>query len=162
MNMNASLDQIIDSYLCNADLSGGERPEQMADALLAVMPWTGDDYSVDTIRAELIDTIEHRQANPIIEQAKADGAEAVDTYYNEDLDDLATEEQIAKLQATIAPGHLSWDEAAINAGAYQLSCSELEGYSEDQTTRDLYYRTYDAAARSAVEQLIANLEAETV
>jgi len=61
--MNASLDQIIDSYLCNVDLSGGEAPEQMADALLAVMPWTGDDYSADAIREELIDTIEHRQAN---------------------------------------------------------------------------------------------------
>ncbi len=62
MNMNSSLDQIIDSYLCNADLSGGETPEQIADALLAVMPWTGDDYSADTVRTELIDTIEHRQA----------------------------------------------------------------------------------------------------
>lgn len=60
--MNSSLDQIIDSYLAGADLSGGETPGQMADALLTVMPWTGADYSAETIRTELIDTIEHRIA----------------------------------------------------------------------------------------------------
>lgn len=67
-----------------------------------------------------------------------DGWEEVETVLREQGRDVVV--------ATLKPGHLGWDEGAINAGAHKLS-----GIPDEM--RDVYYRGYEYGARQRAEQV---------
>ena len=71
-------------------------------------------------------------------QGESDGAEEVATVRNEQGDDVVI--------ATLARGHVGWDEGAVNASAHRLA-----GVPEEH--RDAYYEGYEAAARKAAERV---------
>jgi len=68
-----------------------------------------------------------------IELGRQDGIEDVET--------VLAEQGIEAVRATLAPGHLGWDEGAINAGVAQI-----RGVPEEHRTA--YYEEYARTARA--------------
>lgn len=136
-----------------ADMAANdETPGQIANALLAAMPWDPHrDCAPDTrfVRWAIIDRL--KPAWEAIQLAKTGGIEAVDAFVNEDLAELAPQAQADALRKTLAPGHDSWDEAAAAAGAYEVS-------EASAIPRELYYQVYNDAAVAHANALIASLE----
>lgn len=74
----------------------------------------------------------------VITLAESDGVEDVNT--------VLDEQGIDVVIATLAPGHVAWDEAAINAGV-------AEQQNVPREHRELYYSNYARAARERAEEL---------
>ena len=66
----------------------------------------------------------------------------------EDVENVLAEQGIDVIRATLAPGHLGWDEAAINAAAHTF-----DGVPEEH--RAAYYEAYASAARQHADELLA-------
>lgn len=64
----------------------------------------------------------------------------------EDVETVLEEQGLDVVVATLKPGHVGWDEGAINAGAAQLSGVPSEH-------EEAYYEAYAAAARARAEEL---------
>ena len=64
----------------------------------------------------------------------------------EDVENVLAEQGIDAVKATLAPGHLGWDEAAINAAAHKA-----DGVPEEH--KAAYYEAYAGAARQHAEEL---------
>lgn len=75
-----------------------------------------------------------------INKGKADGITDVETVLEEQGPDVVA--------ATLQPGHVGWDEGAINAGAARLSGVPTEH-------EEAYYEAYAAAARTRAEEVAA-------
>lgn len=81
---------------------------------------------------------------------REDGAEAVDC--------LLYEVGMEGLRGAVAPGQTSWDEVAINAGAFESACS-TGGMAGSKTIRDAYYREYEKAACERASDLLTEVQA---
>lgn len=66
----------------------------------------------------------------------------------EDVETVLAEQGLDAVRATLARGHLGWDEGAINAGAHKFA-----GVPEEH--RGAYYEAYASAARQHAEELCA-------
>lgn len=73
-----------------------------------------------------------------IERGRADGIEDVENVLNEQGRDVVI--------ATLRPGHVEWDEGAVNAGVAQI-VGVPDALHED------YYRAYAAAARGRANEI---------
>jgi hypothetical protein len=74
-------------------------------------------------------------------QGEFDGIEDVETVLEEQGRDVVI--------ATLAPGHVAWDEGAINAGA-----AKLVGIPDEH--HEAYYAAYARAARARAEEIEAS------
>lgn len=72
----------------------------------------------------------------------------------EDVENVLAEQGLDAVKATLAPGHLGWDEAAINAAAHTF-----DGVPEEH--REAYYEAYASAARQHAEELCEWEQAES-
>ena len=81
-------------------------------------------------------------------QAAKVGAESGE----EEVDTVLQEQGASAVIATLAPGHLGWDEGAINAHAHKAD-------HVDDAFSDLYYKAYAKAARKRAEEIRAEKEA---
>lgn len=70
----------------------------------------------------------------------------------EDVDTVLREQGREVVIATLAPGHLGWDEAAINAAAHRV-----DGVPD--SLKDVYYRAYARAARERAVEIRDEQEA---
>lgn len=66
-----------------------------------------------------------------------------------DVENVLAEQGLDVVRATLSPGHVDWDEGAINAGA-----AEIDGVRADEL-RQAYYEAYRVAARKRAEELAA-------
>lgn len=66
---------------------------------------------------------------------------------------LVEEDGIDHLRSAVAPGSCSWDETAINAGAFELTCSNMALTGSDGA-RDAYYRAYEKAATERAAEIL--------
>jgi hypothetical protein len=64
----------------------------------------------------------------------------------EDVETVLKEQGIEAVRATMRPGHVGWDEGAINAGAHRTA-----GVPEELS--EAYYTAYAKAARARAEEL---------
>lgn len=64
----------------------------------------------------------------------------------EDVETVLREQGRDVVIATLTPGHLGWDEGAINAAAHRA-----DGVEDD--FQDLYYKAYATAARKRAEEI---------
>lgn len=78
-----------------------------------------------------------------IEAGAQDGIDDVETVLEEQGRDVVI--------ATLKPGHVAWDEGAINAGAAKLS-----GIPDEH--HEAYYEAYAKAARARAEEIAAAQE----
>jgi hypothetical protein len=60
--------------------------------------------------------------------------------------DVLNEQGRDVVLATLKPGHLSWNEGAINAGAHRIA-----GVPDEH--RAAYYEAYERAAREKAEEI---------
>lgn len=65
-----------------------------------------------------------------------------------DARNVCQEQGIDVLRSTLKPGQLGWDEAAINAQAYEIDCG-------DGPSRAAYYAAYEEGARLEAEEISA-------
>lgn len=68
----------------------------------------------------------------------------------EDVDTVLAEQGRDSVIATLAPGSVSWDEGAINAGV-----ARIVGVPE--RLERVYYRAYDEGARARAQEIAAAL-----
>lgn len=71
----------------------------------------------------------------------------------EDVETVLAEQGLAVVRATLAPGHVGWDEGAINAGVAELRHVPPEYH-------EAYYRAYAESARERAEELVRALAEE--
>lgn len=84
-------------------------------------------------------------------QGTLDGIEAAETLWRE--------QGIDNLRKCQSPGHDRWDESAIIAGAFELSCHVVNDGTLERARR-AYYSAYEFAASKRAEELIAESEAQ--
>jgi hypothetical protein len=70
-----------------------------------------------------------------------------------DVECVLSEQGAEAVMATLESGHVSWDEGAINAGAFELT--KLPAF-----VRDAYYEAYRDAARDRAKQVTAEHDGE--
>lgn len=64
----------------------------------------------------------------------------------EDVENVLAEQGREVVIATLAPGHLAWDEGAINAHAHKTD-------EVPENLKNIYYRAYAIAARARAEEI---------
>jgi len=126
-----TLDTWLESQLAEAVAALGRRGSEVAQAIeqaceygesVEIEVWTDDDVS---------------------RYGQADGEEDVET--------VLAEQEIDVVRATLAPGHVSWDEGARSAAAHKAR-------RVPAPLEEVYYAAYAAAGRERAAELVGDAE----